>query len=393
MQDTENVKPGSKEYGKCQRMQEITFIQPSRLSFGGGVSSSCPQDLVAQGVKRVLVLCDPHVRESAGDLIAGFDRADLAFTVCSKVQPEPTIEALETALAEARAFGPDGVVGIGGGSTLDMAKLIAALCDGQQTIGECFGIGKVASRNIVLVAIPTTAGTGSEVTPIAVIADEAAQLKKGIVSSHLVPDAVYVDPDLTLELPAAVTAATGMDALTHCIEVYTNKHGHPMVDLYAIEGIRLIGANLVLAVENGSDRRARAAMSRASLYGGLGLGPVNTAAVHALAYPLGGEFHISHGVANAVLLPHVLRFNQPAVPERHARIAQALGVPEESPLADHVQRLSARVGVPQRLRDLGIVEEAVSPMARSAMQVTRLLNNNPREITVQDAEEIYRAAF
>ncbi len=177
-----------------------------------------------------------------------------------------------------------------------------------------------------LVCLPTTAGTGAEVSPNAILLDEADELKKGVVSPHLVPDAAFVDPLLTISVPPAVTAATGLDALTHCIEAYANKFAHPIVDIYALQGIKLISANLVRAVRNGGDIEARAALSLGSLYGGLCLGPVNTAAVHALAYPLGGRFHIAHGVSNALLLPHVLRFNFSAAPERYAEISAALGV-------------------------------------------------------------------
>jgi alcohol dehydrogenase class IV len=238
------------------------------------------------------------------------------------------------------------------------------------------------------------------VTPIAILLDEAENLKKGIVSPHLVPDAAYVDPLLTVSLPPAVTAATGLDALTHCIECYASKVAHPAVDLYALQGITLIAANLLRAVEQGDDLEARANMALGSLYGGLCLAPVNTAAVHALSYPLGGEFHVAHGISNAILLPHVVHFNLPAAPERYARMALALGV---EPAADDkataergVERLFelyGACGIPARMSELGVPEEAIPRMAEAAMKVTRLLKNNLREVTEADAEAIYRAAF
>ena len=217
---------------------------------------------------------------------------------------------------------------------------------------------------------------------------------------HLIPDAAYVDPELTYTLPPAVTAATGVDALTHCIEAYANRFAHPTVDLYALQGIKLIAANLVQAVEMSDDADARAAMALGSLYGGLCLGPVNTGAVHALAYPLGGEFHVAHGVSNSVLLPHVLAFNLPAAPERYADIALALGVtagdtPEDTALKglDRLRELSKECGIPAGLTDLDIPEEAIPRMAESAMKVTRLLKNNVRELTAADAEAIYQSAY
>ncbi len=201
-------------------------------------------------------------------------------------------------------------------------------------------------------------------------------------------------------MPPAITAATGMDALVHCIEAYANRYAHPMIDLYAIEGIRLIAAHLEAAYKDGTDIQARTALSLGSLYGGLCLGPVNTGAVHALAYPLGGEFHIAHGISNALLLPYVMNFNLSAAPDRYARIAEALGVmPEADDLktaqrgVDAVRQLSARCGIPTRLSELDLPSQAIENLAESAMTVTRLLKNNLREVTYEDALMIYREAW
>jgi alcohol dehydrogenase class IV len=283
---------------------------------------------------------------------------------------------------------------------MDTAKLAAALANGKQTAAEVFGINRLSGRDLRLICLPTTAGTGAEVSPNAILLDEAAELKKGVVSPHLVPDAAFVDPQLTLSVPPTITAATGLDALTHCIEAYANRYAHPIVDIYALQGIRLISANLVRAVRDGGDVEARAALSLGSLFGGLCLGPVNTAAVHALSYPLGGRFHVAHGVSNAVLLPHVLRFNCPAAPERYAEISGALGVagngsPQST--AEHgVEFLSALArdcGVPQKLSEFGIPRAAIPALARAAMQVTRLLRNNLRPLSEADAVRIYEAAY
>jgi alcohol dehydrogenase class IV len=306
----------------------------------------------------------------------------------------------ESILASARAEKIDGVLGIGGGSVIEVAKLIAALFHGSQATSQVFGINQLQSRKLTLVCLPTTAGTGAEVSPNAILLDEADELKKGVVSPHLVPDAAFVDPLLTLSVPSPVTAATGLDALTHCIEAYANKFAHPIIDTYALEGIKLISANLARAVRNGADIEARAALSLGSLYGGLCLGPVNTAAVHALAYPLGGRFHIAHGVSNAVLLPHVLRFNCSAAPERYAAVASALGFERNGSPAttagygvEFLSQLSRECGVPQKLSELNIPRDAIPAMAHSAMQVTRLLKNNLRPLTEADATGIYEAAF
>ena len=237
-------------------------------------------------------------------------------------------------------------------------------------------------------------------SPNAILLDERDHLKKGIVSPYLIADAAYVDPKLTWTVPAKVTADTGMDALTHCIEAYTNRFAHPAVDIYALKGIQLIAANLVRAVKNGDDRDAREALALGSLYGGLCLGPVNTAAVHALSYPLGGEFHIPHGLSNAILLPPVMKFNQPACPERYADVAVACGVTpgssaDETAAAgiNFIYQLADTVGIPKRLADLGIPQTAVDDMAKAAMEVQRLLKNNPRPVTEQDARDIYNSLY
>lgn len=316
------------------------------------------------------------------------------------VRGEPTIATFEAAAAAAREAAPDTVVGLGGGSALDAAKLVAALLDGGQQVRDVFGIGLLQGRAARLVCLPTTAGTGSEVSPNAILLDESDQMKKGVVSPFLVPDAAYVDAALMASMPPAVTAYTGLDALTHSIEAYTNVFAHPAVDVYALESIRLIAANLEAACRNGADMPAREAMARGSVYGGLCLGPVNTAAVHALAYPLGGEFHVPHGLSNAVLLAHVMEFNLPAAPRRTAEVALALGVEpadtdEETARRGvaHVRALTSVVGANKTLRDLGVPEDAIPRMAEAAMKVTRLLKNNPRPLTHADAEAIYRRAY
>jgi len=267
-------------------------------------------------------------------------------------------------------------------------------------VTDVWGIGKLESRSLYLACLPTTAGTGSEVSTNAILLDEAEGLKKGVISPHLVPDAAYVDPALTFSVPPPVTAATGMDALTHCIEAYANVNAHPMTDLLALEGVRLIGSNLRHVVANGLDAAGRSAVALGSVYGGLCLGSANTGAVHALAYPLGGEYHVPHGVANAVLLPHVLRFNLQAAPERYAQVAAALGVavePDTVAMArkgvERLAELSRACGIPQSLSDLGVPRSAVESMARSAMTVTRLLKNNVRPLTETDAVGIYGEAF
>jgi alcohol dehydrogenase class IV len=298
------------------------------------------------------------------------------------------------------SFNPDAVIGIGGGSVLDIAKLVAAQLENEQSLEEYVGIGLLKGRKKKLICLPATSGTGSEVSPNAILVDDSDGQKKGIISPYLVPDVVIVDPLLTISVPPSITAATGIDALTHCLEAYTNKFAHPMIDLYAYEGMKLIASNIVQAVQNGKDEEARTAVALGSVYGGICLGPVNTAAVHALSYPLGSMFHLPHGLSNALLLPYVMEFNLVASADRYADVAIALGCEREkddlSTARKGVAKIKAIIeqcGLPLRLRDAGVNEDAIPTMAKDAMKVQRLLKNNPREVTLEDAINIYKEAF
>jgi alcohol dehydrogenase class IV len=381
-------------------MRTVTLLQPKKIVFGPGCATQCADDLMALGLRRVFIVTSPPIVGLVSPLADRLEEGGAAVTLYSGIATEPAISTFEATVAIARQFEPDAVIGLGGGSTMDVAKLVAALYDGRQDVRDVFGTGNLTSRALYLACLPTTAGTGSEVSPIAILLDEAEDLKKGIVSPHLVADATYVDPLLTATMPPGVTAATGLDALTHCIEAYANRFAHPAVDLYALQGIRLIVANVVQAVKHGDDLDARTNMALGSMYGGLCLAPVNTAAVHALSYPLGGEFHVAHGVSNAVLLPHVLRFNLPAAPERYAQVALALGVDAGDSDLETAERglerifeLCGECGIPAGMSELDVPEEAIPSMAEAAMTVTRLLKNNLRDLTVADAEAIYRAAY
>jgi alcohol dehydrogenase class IV len=378
----------------------VALQQVRSLAFGVGCSVQCANAVIESGVRSVFVVTAPPLFALAEPLLAAIRHTGCAVTVWADARQEPTIRDFDAALGAARDARADAVVGIGGGSAMDIAKLVAAFLDSKQAVHEAFGVGKLTGRRTWLACLPTTSGTGSEVSPIAILLDEADELKKGVVSPHLVPDAAFVDPLLTITMPPAVTAATGIDAFTHCVEAYANRFAHPIIDNYAIEGIRLISSNLVRAIENGKDIQARTAVSLGSLYGGMCLGPVNTAAIHALSYPLGGEFHVAHGVANAVLLPHVLAFNLPAAPKRYAEVAIALGVSpggtdEETAMhgLERVRELSRQCGLPSTLGHFGIDASAIDRMSGAAMTVTRLLERNLRVVTEQDAKDIYRAAL
>ncbi|MBQ7419958.1 MAG: iron-containing alcohol dehydrogenase [Prevotella sp.] len=389
-------------------MKAITLLQPQKIVFGTGCIQTLVTDYLTLGYQRLFILTAPPIRPLIEETMEELRSNGITIEVFQDILAEPTVNDFKAILEKARAFQADSVIGIGGGSVLDVTKLVAAFLNSDQQAEDCFGTGFIKKKGLWFACLPTTAGTGSEVSPNAILLDERDHLKKGIVSPFLIADAAYVDPKLTWTVPAKVTADTGMDALTHCIEAYTNKFAHPAVDIYALQGIRLIAANLLRAVKDGNDQEAREALALGSLYGGLCLGPVNTAAVHALSYPLGGEFHIPHGLSNAILLPSVMKFNAEACPKRYAEVAEALlsSTPSsprdasslsDTSLAqrgvDFIYELADAVGIPKKLTDLGIPQSAVDGMAKAAMEVQRLLKNNPREVTEQDARDIYNSLY
>jgi alcohol dehydrogenase class IV len=372
-------------------LDSIEIVRPTRIIFGSGTVGALAPWVRARGYSRPLVIADIFF---AGRIdVLGLPGRVAAF---SEIRREPEIADLEAALAAARAAQPDVIVGFGGGSTMDVAKLVAAMHGTNQTIHEVAGLERVRGRATPLVQVPTTAGTGSEAGNRALITDPAARTKLVPNSNHLVADLAVVDPDLTLTVPPKVSAATGVDALAHCAEGYTNRLSHPFIDLYALEGIRLIGRYLGRVIADGSDREARAGMALGALYGGYSLGPVNTHAVHALAYPLGVRYHIAHGASNALIFPHVLAFNAPALPERTATIVEALGLkvpPEQDAVFEAAYAYCQRLGIEMRMSALGVPRDDLASMADDANAIRRLLDNNPREIGRDEILAIYRKAF
>ncbi len=381
-------------------MNTITLTQPQKIVFGTGCIDQFTSDYLALGLRRLFVVTVPFLRPAINNATARLAAEGVELAYYEEISGEPTVNDFKAMLAAAESFGADSFVGIGGGSVLDVTKLVAVLCGSEQQIEDLFGTGLIKKAGKWFACLPTTAGTGSEVSPNAILLDERDALKKGVVSPYLMASAAYIDPKLTWTVPPRITAETGMDAITHCIEAYTNKFAHPMVDMYALQGIRLIASNIARAVKNGADVEAREAMALGSMYGGLCLGPVNTAAVHALSYPLGGEFHISHGLSNSILLPSVMRFNYVANVKKYAEVALACGCQpgkddEETALrgVDFITALSKECGIPTTLTEIGIPRSAVDGMAKAAMNVQRLLKNNPRPVTEDDARNIYNSLY
>ncbi|MCJ2024064.1 iron-containing alcohol dehydrogenase [Methylobacterium sp. J-067] len=369
----------------------IDLVRPQEIAFGAGTLSRVARFLAERGYRRPLVVADAF---NAG-------RVDLLglsgdFTVFGTVKPEPDLPNLDAVIALAEEVRPDCVIGFGGGSAMDLAKLVAVLPGSGQTLRDVVGPEKVLGRRIGLVQVPTTAGTGSEAGTRSLVTDPEAQAKLAVQSRHMLADLAVIDPDLTMTVPAAVTAATGVDAMAHCVEAFTSRKAHPAIDLYALEGARLVGRYLPRAVADGSDREARAGLSLASLYGGFCLGPVNTTAGHAVAYPLGTRHHVAHGLACAAIFPHTLAFNAPAVPEKTALVLQALGAPassDEALVREYATRFCADLGVELRLSRIGVPEDDLDAMAGEAHAIRRLLDNNPRDMSRADILTLYRAAY
>lgn len=380
--------------------RDITIRFPAQIIIGTNSILKLEDEIAGAGYTNALIITINPLLTRLNPLIQQLRQQGINILVNTSVIQEPSYDDLDILLKSVAGNPIDVVIGIGGGSVLDIAKLLAAQINNDQSLSDIAGIGLLKNRSIKLICVPTTAGTGSEVSPNAILIDDADNQKKAVISPYLIPDTVIIDPSLTFNLPPDVTAATGLDALTHCLEAYTNIFGHPFIDMYAYEGMRLIAGNLVKAVKNGTDEIARTQLAIGSMMGGFCLGPVNTAGVHALSYPLGSMFHLAHGLSNALLLPHVMKFNIPAAPARYANVARALGCNSfdsdiETAYAgvEKVRNLLKQCGIPGGLSEAGIDKAAIPIMATDAMKITRLLKNNPRTIAFKDAISIYEAAY
>ncbi|WP_346238595.1 iron-containing alcohol dehydrogenase [Niabella insulamsoli] len=373
---------------------------PGKLVFANGCIDQLAAEITSLSAKKVFIATIAPLAQHISGFVQQLTAEGIEVQTDTSIVQEPGFNDFGKLMERVAPFNPDVVVGIGGGSVLDVAKLVAAQLDNQQQLRDYVGIGLLKQRAKKLICVPATSGTGSEVSPNAILVDDADNQKKGIISPFLLPDIVYVDPLLTVSVPPAITAATGMDALTHCMEAYTNKFAQPFIDMMAYEGMRLIAAHIETAVHDGANREAREKVAMGSLLGGFCLGPVNTAAVHALSYPLGSMFHLAHGLSNALLLPYIMEFNIPAAPKKYAEVAIALGCSRQADdLATALQgvecirKLNKACGIPQSLKEVKVTEAAIPEMAANAMKVQRLLKNNPRPVAEADAISIYKKAM
>lgn len=381
-------------------MNTITLHQPSKLVFGNGSYNDFVSEFLELPYCNILIVADPNIRKMLSGFLKQLKQAGKSVQMFTEIPGEPTIGLFDELRDFAEKSSVEAVIGIGGGSVLDIAKLTAALSFTEFSVDDVIGTGKITHRLLFLACLPTTAGTGSEVSPNAILLDEKDNMKKGVISKFLIPDITYVDPELTHTVPPAVTASTGIDALTHCIEAYANKFAHPVTDKYATEGVQLIMGSLLDAYRDGKNVLAREKVALGSLYGGLCLGPVNTAAVHALAYPLGGEYHIPHGISNAILLPHVMRNNLPEAAEKYAKLGSGHGgensvyVKKKAlNFIDKVDQLCRDLDIPDKLSSFNVPEEDINSLTDTALTVERLLKNNMRRFSAEEISTIYKQLY
>ena len=384
-------------------MQPFAFNTVARIVGGSGEALKLADHCAALGVQKLLLVTDPGLLSIGliGPVQDALTAAGVAVTLFAKVSEDPP-ESVVLAAAEAgRSSGVDGVVAVGGGSSMDVAKVAAALLSGQQTLADMYGVDQIKGGRLPLILVPTTAGTGSEVTPVAVITT-GETTKAGVSSSVLLPDIAVLDADLTLGLPPRITAMTGVDAMVHAIESYTSKFKkNPVSDNLARSALTLLSRNIRTAVHDGRQRDARAAMLLGAMQAGQAFANAPVAAVHALAYPLGGHYHIPHGLSNSLVLPAVLRFNLPAAASLYAELAELLvqkpvaGSDEAraEALITALETVIRDLSLPATLSEAGVKEDSLETLAQDAMLQQRLLVNNPRDVSYEDALGIYRAAF
>lgn len=384
-------------------MDSYQIMLPRKIRFGVGCLNTIADEARELGARRALIVTDPGVyraglTEAVKEPLAS---SGIEVDIFSEAEPEPTLPWLDTTADKMRRQKYDLLVGVGGGSSMDFAKGLSVLLTHGGRGQDYLGVDKAPGPGIPVFALPTTAGTGSEATNIAVFGDPERELKTGMVSPYLFAHLALVDPTLTYGCPPRVTAASGMDALVHAIECYTSRKATTFSDTLALEAMRLIAGNLRTAVSDGANKESRHGMSEGALFAGMAFVNAGCGAAHALAYPLGSRFHVTHGVANGLLLSYVMEANLHANLARYATVARVLGVAMEghSPQEAAEQgvlaarALAADIGLPTRLRDLGVPKEALEDMAVATMDVTRILESNPKPLTLDDVRQIWQNAW
>ena len=387
-------------------MKSFQFNTTPGLRFGAEESKNTALEVTKKLGKNILFVTDPGLVKLGliDDTLAAL-RSYSEVLVFDSVEADPSLKTLMKCVEVGSEFKATGVIGFGGGSSMDTAKLTALLIGSGEDIHEAWGVANAKGPRLPLALYPTTSGTGSEVTPISIITQDDLE-KKGVSSPLILPDLAILDPLLTIGLPPHITAATGVDAMVHAIESYASKsaNNNLISKILAKEALRLLGGSIEIAVSNGNDLEARSNMLLGSMLAGSSFGNSPVAGVHALAYPIGGTYHIPHGLSNAIVLPYVLRFNikDQNAAQLYSEIAPIIfpGMENSTSAQDistkfieNLSKLSSDLGLEQRLRDVGIPQNACESMAKDAMKQTRLLINNPKEITENDAYDIYKSAW
>ena len=388
-------------------LNNFTFITTSGIRFGNGTSKSCVSEISQKLGPNILFITDKDLMslKLTEPTLIELNKLSSKVEVFQDVEADPSLKTLMNAIEIGKKNKITGVIGFGGGSSMDVAKLTSLILGSNENIEEAWGVSNAKGPRLPLILVPTTAGTGSEVTPISIIT-VGEEEKKGVSSPIILPDIAILDPELTVGLPAHTTAATGIDAMVHAIEGYAsaNKNNNPISKMIAVEALKLLGGSIEKAVFEGSNIEARGNMLLGAMLAGKSFANSPVAAVHALAYPIGGTFHVSHGLSNSLVLPYVLRFNSVdnKATKDYSELAPFLfpdidmskgsqAICKE--FIDRLENLSKKLGLPQKLREVNIPKEACKKMASDAMKQTRLLVNNPREVTENDALNIYEAAW
>ena len=388
-------------------LNNFTFNTTSGIRFGNGTSKSCVSEISQKLGPNILFITDKDLMslKLTEPTLIELNKLSSKVEVFQDVEADPSLKTLMNAIEIGKKNKITGVIGFGGGSSMDVAKLTSLILGSNENIEEAWGVSNAKGPRLPLILVPTTAGTGSEVTPISIIT-VGEEEKKGVSSPIILPDIAILDPELTVGLPAHTTAATGIDAMVHAIEGYAsaNKNNNPISKMIAVEALKLLGGSIEKAVFEGSNIEARGNMLLGAMLAGKSFANSPVAAVHALAYPIGGTFHVSHGLSNSLVLPYVLRFNSVdnKATKDYSELAPFLfpdidiskgrqAICKE--FIDRLENLSKKLGLPQKLREVNIPKEACKKMASDAMKQTRLLINNPREVTENDALNIYEAAW
>ena len=388
-------------------LNNFTFNTTSGIRFGNGISVSSSQEISKILGSNILFITDKDLMslKLTEPTLNQLKKFSSKVEIFEDVEADPSLKTLLKSIEIGKKMNATGVIGFGGGSSMDVAKLTSLILGSNENIEEAWGVSNAKGPRLPLVLVPTTAGTGSEVTPISIIT-VGEEEKKGVSSPIILPDVAILDPDLTLGLPAHTTAATGIDAMVHAIEGYAsaNKNNNPISKMLSVEALKLLGGSIEKAIFDGSNLEARGNMLIGAMLAGKSFANSPVAAVHALAYPIGGTFHVSHGLSNSLVLPYVLRFNSAdnKATKDYAELAPFV-FPDIntnqgsqavcSEFIDRMESLSKKLGLPQKLREVNIPKEACEKMAKDAMKQTRLLVNNPREVTEKDALNIYESAW